>query len=94
MEICLISSNEVNKTSFMWFNCREIVQTDRANGGLGLMQMLLEITWAIKWNRSFMSCLNVMAAWHEEIITRRLCSANNKETRRDEKSRERERLRE
>lgn len=87
MKMCSINSNYINKMSFMWFNWREIAQTDRANGGLGLMQMLLEITWAIKWNRSFMSCLNVMAAWQEEIITGRLCSASNKETDRDKKSR-------
>lgn len=62
--------------SFMWFNWRVIALTDRANGGLGLMQMLMQITWGIKWNRSFMSCLNVMAAWQEEIITGRLCSAS------------------
>jgi len=51
------------------------------------MQILLEI----KCNRSFMSCLNVMAAWLEEIITGRLCSANNKESRRERRERTSER---
>lgn len=88
----LIGSNDFNKMAFMWFSWREIARTDRINGGLVLIQMLMQISWVIKWNRSFMSCLNVMAAWQQEIITGQLCSASK--TDRDEKSRrERERLR-
>lgn len=58
-----------NVKHFMGFNWREIAQIDMANGGLGLMVMLMEITLGIKWNRSFMSRANATAAWQEEIIT-------------------------